>query len=72
MSVVRRENKKTILYQGGYKIMRKSYERPEAKFVLLVAEDVITTSADFQDATTGDNGVWFPGSENGNQGVWNQ
>ena len=41
--------------------MRK-YEALELKLIVLEEEDVLTTSADFQDKETGDNGVWFPGN----------
>ena len=50
--------------------MRKSYEAFEAKVLLMETEDVITASAEFKDATTGDNGVWFPGSENSKEDSW--
>ena len=48
----------------------KHYETPVAKVLLLDAEDVLTASAEFKDATTGDNGVWFPGNENGKEESW--
>ena len=50
--------------------MRKSYEAFEAKVLLMETEDVITASAEFKDATTGDNGVWFPGNENSKEDSW--
>ena len=50
--------------------MRKSYEAFEAKVLLMETEDVITASAEFKDASTGDNGVWFPGSENSKEDSW--
>ena len=40
--------------------MRK-YETLELKLLILEDEDVLTASADFTEAETGDNGVWFPG-----------
>lgn len=43
--------------------MRKTYEEPKAKLILLVCEDVLTESADFVDPETGDNGVEWPGNE---------
>ena len=43
----------------------RNYVTMELKVIVLDAEDVITTSAEFQDASTGDNGVWFPGSTGG-------
>ena len=48
----------------------KKYVTLELKVVSLVAEDVLTESAEFKDATTGDNGVWFPGNSNGKEGTW--
>ena len=50
--------------------MRKSYVTFEAKVLLMETEDVLTASAEFKDATTGDNGVWFPGNENGKEESW--
>ena len=50
--------------------MRKSYETLVAKLLVFEAEDVLTESAEFKDASTGDNGVWFPGSDNGKEGTW--
>ena len=50
--------------------MRKSYEAFEAKVLLMETEDVITASAEFKDASTGDNGVWFPGNENSKGDTW--
>ena len=44
--------------------MRK-YEAFELKLLILEDEDVLTASADFTEAETGDNGVWFPGSTGG-------
>ncbi len=47
----------------------KNYVALELEVMLLVSEDVITSSQpDFTDANEGDNGVWFPGSSNG--GNW--
>ncbi len=43
----------------------RNYETLELKVLLLEDEDVLTASADFQDADEGDNGVWFPGSTGG-------
>ena len=50
--------------------MRKSYVTFEAKVLLMETEDVITASAEFKDASTGDNGVWFPGNENSKEESW--
>lgn len=51
--------------------MKKIYQETKVEFVALYEEDVLTTSAEFQDATTGDNGVWFPGQNpNGGEGTW--
>lgn len=44
----------------------RNYQELEFKLIVLENEDVLTSSADFQDASTGDNGVWFPGSTGGN------
>ena len=49
--------------------MRK-YQELELRIIVLNEEDVLTASADFQDAETGDNGVWFPGSQGGTS-QWN-
>ena len=46
--------------------MKKTYVTFDATWVVLENEDVLTSSADFTDANTGDNGVWFPGSQGGN------
>ena len=46
----------------------KTYVTLELKIIGLNVEDVLTASAEFQDETTGDNGVWFPGSRMG--GTW--
>ena len=49
----------------------KKYETLELKMLILEDEDVLTASADFTDATQGDNGVWFPGHEPaGKEGNW--
>ena len=48
----------------------RNYETLELKFVILDDEDVLTASAEFQDATAGDNGVWFPGNVNGKEDTW--
>lgn len=47
-------------------IKMRNYQELEFKLIVLENEDVLTSSADFQDASTGDNGVWFPGSTGGN------
>ena len=44
----------------------RHYVTFELKLIVLEDEDVLTASADFTDATEGDNGVWFPGSTGGN------
>ncbi len=49
--------------------MRK-YETLELKLLILEDEDVLTASAEFTDATQGDNGVWFPGNTNGKEESW--
>jgi hypothetical protein len=49
--------------------MRK-YESLELKVLYLEDADVLTESAEFSEAETGDNGVWFPGSENSKEGTW--
>ena len=48
----------------------KNWQAFEAKVVCIADEDVLTESAEFKDASTGDNGVWFPGSDNGKEGTW--
>ena len=49
----------------------KSYVTLELEVMLLASDDVITSSQpDFTDANEGDNGVWFPGSNNGGTS-WN-
>ena len=49
----------------------KKYETLELKMLILEDEDVLTASADFTDATEGDNGVWFPGSNpSGKEDSW--
>ena len=48
----------------------RHYVSLELKVVSLEVEDVLTESAEFKDAETGDNGVWFPGSGNGKEGTW--
>ncbi len=49
----------------------KKYETLELKVLILEAEDVLTASADFTDASQGDNGVWFPGqAPDGKEGNW--
>ena len=50
--------------------MKKPYVTFDAKVLLMETEDVITASAEFKDATTGDNGVWFPGNENSKEESW--
>ena len=50
--------------------MKKPYVTFDAKVLLMETEDVITASAEFKDATTGDNGVWFPGNENSTGDTW--
>ena len=50
--------------------MKKPYVTFDAKVLLMETEDVITASAEFKDATTGDNGVWFPGNENSKEDSW--
>ena len=50
--------------------MSKIYETPKVNMLLLNDEDVLTASAEFKDASTGDNGVWFPGSTNGKEDTW--
>ena len=50
--------------------MKKPYETFDAKVLLMETEDVITASAEFKDASTGDNGVWFPGNENSKEESW--
>ena len=48
----------------------RNYVALELKVLVLEDEDVLTASAEFKDASTGDNGVWFPGSTNGKEGNW--
>ena len=48
----------------------RNYVAMELKVLLMESEDVLTASAEFKDATTGDNGVWFPGSENSKEDSW--
>ena len=48
----------------------RNYVTLELKMLILEDEDVLTASADFTDANEGDNGVWFPGSDNGKEGTW--
>ena len=50
--------------------MKKPYVTFDAKVLLMETEDVITASAEFKDASTGDNGVWFPGNENSKEESW--
>ena len=50
--------------------MKKPYLTFDAKVLLMETEDVITASAEFKDASTGDNGVWFPGNENSKGDTW--
>lgn len=51
--------------------MRKSYATFELEVLSIESEDVLTTSADFTDTETGDNGVWFPGQNpNGQEDTW--
>jgi hypothetical protein len=50
--------------------MKKTYVTFEATWVILEDEDVLTASAEFKDASTGDNGVWFPGNANGKEDTW--
>ena len=48
----------------------RNYETLELKVLILDEADVLTESAEFKDATTGDNGVWFPGNSNGKGDTW--
>ena len=48
----------------------KKYVTLELKMLILEEADVLTESAEFTDSTQGDNGVWFPGSDNGKEGTW--
>ena len=48
----------------------RNYEAFELKVLVFETEDVLTESAEFKDATTGDNGVWFPGNANGKGDTW--
>ncbi len=49
----------------------KNYVALELKLLILEDEDVLTASADFTEAETGDNGVWFPGNAPaGKEGNW--
>ena len=48
----------------------RNYVALELKVLVLEDEDVLTASAEFKDATTGDNGVWFPGNENSKEDTW--
>ena len=48
----------------------RNYVTFELKLLVFETEDVLTESAEFKDATTGDNGVWFPGSEHGKGDTW--
>ena len=49
----------------------RHYVTLQLKLLILEDEDVLTASADFTDATQGDNGVWFPGqAPDGKGGNW--
>ena len=48
----------------------RNYVALELKVLVLEDEDVLTASAEFKDASTGDNGVWFPGNENSKGDTW--
>ena len=49
----------------------RNYETLELKVLFLEDTDVLTESADFVEAETGDNGVWFPGqAPTGKGGNW--
>ena len=49
----------------------RNYVALELKLLILEDEDVLTASADFVEAETGDNGVWFPGqAPAGKEGNW--
>ena len=49
----------------------RNYETLELKVLFLEDTDVLTESADFVEAETGDNGVWFPGqAPAGKEGNW--
>ena len=64
-------HKKKIFYiKEDIKKMR-NYVALELKLLILEDEDVLTASADFVEAETGDNGVWFPGqAPAGKEGNW--
>ena len=51
-------------------IKMRNYVAMELKVLILDDEDVLTASAEFKDASTGDNGVWFPGSSNSKEDTW--
>lgn len=48
----------------------RNYVAMELRVLVLDEEDVLTASAEFKDETTGDNGVWFPGSSNSKEDTW--
>lgn len=48
----------------------RNYVAMELKVLVLEEEDVLTASAEFQDASQGDNGVWFPGNTNSKEDTW--
>ncbi len=48
----------------------RNYETLELKLLILDDADVLTASAEFTEAETGDNGVWFPGNANGKGETW--
>ena len=56
------ENKKKNYIKEDIKM--RNYVAMELKLIVLEADDVLTASAEFKDESTGDNGVWFPGSNN--------
>ena len=61
---------KNIISKEDIKKMR-NYVALELKLLILEDEDVLTASADFTEAETGDNGVWFPGqAPSGKEGNW--
>ena len=48
----------------------RNYVAMELELIVLDEEDVLTASAEFKDAATGDNGVWFPGNTNSKEDTW--
>ena len=67
-----RHKKKKFYIKEDIKKMR-NYVALELKLLILEDEDVLTASADFVEAETGDNGVWFPGKNpNGKEEAWQQ